>query len=642
MLQVIRKFRNSFMAKVVVIILAASFVIGFGVLGSMSGDPSANQTIVARVDDKPIYRRDFDEAHQSLINRYREQLGAQFDEKMLEQLPLQQIALQNLVSRRVLLNEAAKAGLRVTDEDLRDFITQHPAFQTENGGFDPVHYERVLRSQGRGLNPARFEAEMRESLLIQRLQSLVDHSILITDTQLREIYVAENEKASLRYVAINPADLAGEVQLRDQDVIAYYEARKEEFVAPEQRSFEYVEISPAAFARSQKVTEQEVAAEYAKRAEDFRIEEEVRASHILVKAAGEDESVWEAARLRAVEAVRRARGGADFEKLSKELSEDASANQGGDLGFFGRNQMVKPFEDAAFAAAKGEITDPIRSIYGWHVIKVTDRREPGVQPLSEVREQLERGIRMTKGEAAAKQAEDYISSRTAKGEIDPVAEKFGLPLKTTGLLARDGQFPGVLDSKPVLDAGFQLAVGQSSGLIDAGGVKVAIETVEVRESRQMQLAEVRPRIERALRAERSVTLAASRAAEMLEQARARGSLRTAAGSAAVKETGPFNQMNGEVPGIGQSREILAAAFGLTAENPLPDRIFQDGDSYYVVELVSRERADMNQFQQDKEEMAHQLREKRSQEVFNKFVETARSRARIDILLKNDKLPVPGA
>lgn len=639
MLNQIRRFRDSYAAKVVLVAIALSFFIGFGVLSSTTKDPTNNNTIVARVDGKPIFRRELDEAVQNLRERYRQQFGAQLDENIFKQLNIEQIALQNIISREAFLNEAKKAGLVVTDEEVRDTILKQDAFKDEKGNFDQQRYVDLLRASDRRFTPAEYESLIRQQILLDRLQDLIDRSILLTDDQLREVYVARNEKANVRYVAIGAEEVAPTVRLTEADLQAYYDAHKAEYALPEERQFKFLDISPGSFALGQSVSDEDLRAEYEKRKNDFKQDEEVRAAHVLFKVAGDDEKAWAEARKKAEEIVRRARAGEDFASLAKAKSEDTSASTGGDLGFFGRGRMVKPFEDTAFALKPGEISDPVRTQFGYHVIKVLERREAGYKPFEQVRLLLERDLRVRKGAEAMQKAEGDIAKQLEAGkDLEEVAKAFGLEVQNLPFVKKNGPLPGLLDTQNLLEAGFALQVGQTSKLVDVNGAKGAVKLLAIRPARQRELAEVRAEVEKALRLERAGILAASRAQEILEVARKSNSLAKAAGPLPVKETGEFAQVQGEVPGIGKDPELLTNIFALHDGRRYPDRVFKVGEKYYVLELKSRTRADLGAFEAHRHEIADELAQAKRQALMQAWLQNARSKAQIEVYLKSERAP----
>ncbi len=632
MLNEIRRYRNSVGAKVVLIAIAASFFIGFGVLSSVQDDSSATASIVARVEGEPIYRRDLAVAMNNMIEGYKQQFGGQIDQAMLDRLPIEQLALENLVQREVLLAEAAKAGIRVSDQEVRDYILSIEAFRNANGQFDPDIYKRALMGAGTGLTPTIFEQEVRESLTIDRLRQMIESSVLVTDEQLRELFIARNDKANLAFVGVSADDVRKDVKLTDADLGEYYETHKSEYALPERRTFSYAVFSPAKFAQTQTVSDAELQAAYEARRDEFQQDEEVRASHILFKVEGDDEAAWEDARKKAEGIAEQARSGADFAELARKNSQDGSASSGGDLGFFGRGRMVKPFEDAAFSLPKNDVSAPVRSQFGWHVIKVTDRREAGVKPLEQVRAVLESELKQQKGAKAFEEAQSDIADRLAKGEdLTAVAEAYGIQVQKTGQLNRNGRFPGVLEGQKVLEAGFGLESGKSSKLIDAGATKVAVRVDAVEPARDRALNEVRADVEKALRDERADVVAASRAADILDAAREKGSLK-AATRLTVQETGAFNRLGGEVPEIGQDADLLTAAFRLTPANPLPDRLFKVDGTYYVVALKDRSAPDMKQFDQEREGLTNELLSSKREAVFTSWIQTARNRAKVETFI----------
>lgn len=639
MLDKLRRHREGAAAKILLIALAGSFVIGFGVLPSLTNDPAVGGTIVAKVDGKPIYRTELDNLVQNLTERYREQFGAQLDDKMLEQMQLDQVALNTLINRAVLINEAGKAGLRVTDDDLREYILKVDAFRNENGDFDPAIYDRAIRGAGRGLTTAKFEAETRDTLLIQRLQGMINLSIVLTQDQLLEIYVAEREKANLAFVAVGPEDVATDVKVAADDLAAYYEAHKAEYNLPERRKFKYLELTPATLALKQQVTEEEARAEYEKRRDDFKQDEQVTASHILYKVEGDD-AAWEAARVKAEAAAKKARDGADFAALAKAESQDSTAANGGSLGSFGRGQMVKAFEDKVFSMKAGEISDPVRTQYGWHVIKVTALTPAGAKPFEEVRPQVERGLKVRKGEAELKDVVAKIEAALGAGkDIDAVAGELSLPVQTTELLAKDGRFPGMIDPKPVMEAGFALAQGATSKLVEGGFGKYLLQVEAIEAARPQPLAEVKDAVEQALKLERAEGLAAARAAEILDRAKKSGSLKKAAGKLDVQETGEFAQIEGKVPNIGEDPELFRTVYQLRPKTPFPDRTFNIGGKYYVIQLIDRKNADLSKFEEEKEHVAEEQIKQKRDALFSQWLQTARGRTKIDILMAQ---PEPAA
>lgn len=634
MLDKLRRHRESYAAKILLAALALSFIIGFGVLPSLNDDQSGAGQIVAKVEGKPIYRAELDRVVQNMTQRYKEQYGTQIDDKMLAQMQLDQVALQTLINRMVILHEAGKAGLRVTDDDLRAQIMELDAFKNENGQFDPRNYERAIRGAGQGLTPAKFEADTRDSLLIERMQNIVHNSVVLTDDQLRELYVAEREMAKLAYVAVDAAGVAGDVKVKPEDVAAYYEVHKAEYALPEKRKFKYLELSPGAVAMGVKLDEKEVAAEYEKRKEEFKQDEQVQAAHILFKVEGDDAAAWAAAEKKAADTAAKAKGGADFGQLARTLSDDSSAANGGDLGTFGRGQMVKPFEDVAFALKDGEISAPVKTQFGWHVIKTIKHQAAGFRPLEEARPMIERSLRSSKAQAELATLEAEAAKALEAGEkLDAVAAKHKLEIKTTEFLAQADRFPGVLDSKPVLDAGFALTPGQTSKLVDAQIAKYVLALEEIQAPKEQSLAEVRPQVEEALRLERAAGLAGAKAAELLEAAKKAGSLKKVAGKLEVKETPEFAQIEGEVPGIGRDNDVFRAVYTMRPEKPFPERTFNVGGKYYVIQLLERKHADLNLFGSERETFARERIQKKQEAVFSDWLQAARARTKVENFVK---------
>jgi peptidyl-prolyl cis-trans isomerase D len=362
MLDKIRENSRSIWTYLIFGAIIVVFVVAFG-QGSMGftsmGGPTA--AYAAKVNGQEISVREFQTAYGSMLQAYQQQSGGQFDERMAEQLGLKDTVLDRLVERRLLVEVARDTGLAVSDDEVAKAIREIPAFQRD-GQFDFPTYKAVL-ANAVGLTPEKFEDEVRGDLLREKMIQQVRQAAKASDEEVREEFRRDNDKAALtfvRFAATAFLDQAKPTDAAIKDYLASEDGKKA------------------------------VEASYTEQAFRFKQPKRVQAQHILVKVAEDaPEADVEAAKAKLVDAKKQVEGGADFGELARTLSEDpGSKDKGGDLGFFGPGTMAKPFEEAAFALGKGQMSELVRTRFGFHLIKVNDITEPTEQKLEEVQDQI--------------------------------------------------------------------------------------------------------------------------------------------------------------------------------------------------------------------------------------------------------------
>jgi len=391
MLETIRRAQPAIIKAVlgaVVIAFVATIFLDWGWQRSDRPD-----TQLATVGTDSVSLREFQMTYNNLVDFYRRIYQDRFTEDFARTLNLKQQALDTLVQRKLLLSEARRQGIRVSDAELIERVHSYPVFQVNNN-FDPTRYLQVLRLSQ--LTPGDFEQNQREELLLAKLEHLIKEAIQVTEVEVREAFIHDKEQLNVEYLRIDPARFAAQVEVNDADLSTYYQEYVERFRKPEQVRFGYVVVDPASFVGQVEVTDERLAQYYEEHKEEFRQDEQVRARHILFKLP-QQAGAEEEARIRAeAEAVlSRIRAGEDFAAVAAQVSQDsASAQQGGDLGFFKRGDMVKSFEDVAFGLKPGTASEPVRTEFGYHIIKVEEVQEAGYRPLAlvigELRERLTR------------------------------------------------------------------------------------------------------------------------------------------------------------------------------------------------------------------------------------------------------------
>jgi peptidyl-prolyl cis-trans isomerase D len=340
--------------------------------------------LAAKVGGHDIPEAEFFKAVKSIDDRYRQMYGKQYDQ-IRKNLDLASAALSSIVERDLLTRQAHAMGLSVSDQELLDKILTFPVFRRKDGSFVGENlYSRILSANQ--MTPEEFESDLRSELLIQKLQHALSAGVVVTDAELEREYRRRNETISMSVVVV-PVDKAyARATVTDAEVKAYYDGHQERFTHPEQRQLHYLLVDDAKLRQSITVPQAQVKEYYATHQKDFAKPEEIQAQHILIRPATDDDSGWKAALAKAQEVYAKATAPhADFAALAKQYSQDpGSKDSGGELGWFSRGRMVKEFEDAAFALKVGEISHPVKSQYGYHVIRLEGRHPAGEKTFDEV------------------------------------------------------------------------------------------------------------------------------------------------------------------------------------------------------------------------------------------------------------------
>ncbi|MGC8916013.1 MAG: peptidyl-prolyl cis-trans isomerase [Thermoanaerobaculum sp.] len=384
--------------------------------------------VAARVGGIEISERAFIQEVRRTDQQFRTLYGQQY-ELLRSQLDLGQIALANLINRALLVQQAERMKLAVSDREVADKILSYPAFRKEDGSFVGEElYARILAANQ--TTPEEFEAELREDLLIEKLQKLLREGIVIPDAEVDREFRRRNENASFQLLFVTAERYFPTTQATEAEAKAYYESHKDQFTHGNQIKLRYLLVDPLRLRQTVPVDEARISDYYQTHLSEFGEPETVHARHILIRPQGEGEEAWKKAQERAQAILAKAKApGADFAALAKEYSEDpGSKESGGDLGWFERGRMVKEFEEAVFAMGEGEIKGPVRSQFGYHIIRLEGKKPARQKSLAEVR--------------------DTIRFKLAEGLADAEASRRATALKekiTAQKLASEEQWKALAD-----------------------------------------------------------------------------------------------------------------------------------------------------------------------------------------------------
>ncbi|MEW6704181.1 MAG: SurA N-terminal domain-containing protein [Pseudomonadota bacterium] len=418
---------------ILALLIFPSFVL-FGVQGYNSYMEAGNAP-VAKVDGQAITQAEWDAAHQRQIERVRAQMPG-IDVKLFDTPEMKQQTLEQLVRERVLFSAAEKLHLQPSDDRLAQALLTMPELaqlRGPDGKFDKARYEQLLSAQG--MTPAIFEARLRQDLALRQVLGGISDTVVAPGSVSKAALDALLQKREIQLQRFDTKDYLSKVNPTDAEIEAYYKAHEAQFRAPEQASIEYVVLDLDTLMKGITVPEKDLREYYEQNKSRYGTPEERHAAHILVKAekdAPAAERTKAKARAEELLAEVRKNPGA-FAELAKKHSEDpGSREQGGDLGFFGREAMVKPFSDAAFALKPGEISNVVESDFGYHVIKLIEVRGGEVKPFEAVRASIEDDVKKQLAQRKYAEAAEQFSNTVYEqpDSLQPVIDKLKLEKKT--------------------------------------------------------------------------------------------------------------------------------------------------------------------------------------------------------------------
>lgn len=625
MLQQMRKAQGWMIKGVLWAVVLAFVVTIFYSWGVQSGS-GPTRTEVATIFDEPVGVREFQRVQNGLYRTYSNLLRGRSDRELQEQFNFREMALEQIAQQRLLVRLAHDSGLRVTDAELYDRIATIPAFQVD-GHFDAGRYRAVLRSQVPPIPLRRFEDEQRHALLMDKITQLIRSSAQVTDAEIEQVYRRDNEHVAARYVTLVPGLFASEVQLTEEELRAHYEANQTAYREPERRQIRYVTITPGRFRPADEPSEAEIEDYYATHQDAFRRQEQVRARHILFKL-DQGAALEQEAKVRAeAEAVlAELRQGADFGALAKAHSDDAAtAEQGGDLGFFARGQMVKPFEEAAFTLPVGQVSDLVRTPFGYHILLVEDHPEAGIKSLAEVRQEVIARLQDERAQDALLTFVDDIMPALGEdpGALATLAAQHDLEVATTPFVTATESVPGLDQAPSLVPRAFELD-GQAVDVVEGNdGSHYIIQVAEVQPATILEFEAAQEQVQEDLQQRKSADVARKTAEEWAVQVQEGTALAELAASQQVQmlEIGLFARQE-PVPQLGRNAAFTRIAFEL---QPGEAGVAHDGTRHFVIQVTDRQAADMAAYETEKAAYRERVLRQKQQQLLLAFQDFLRVR-----------------
>lgn len=503
------------------IIVLGLAVLAMSLFGMESYFTSRDDTFVAKVGKHEISQN----AYQDRINQLRQQASAEqgehFDSSIFEKPEMKQRVLDAMVDQQLLLQANDDWGMRVSDQAVRDYIAGIPAFQV-NGQFDAISYRAWLASQRK--TPDMFESEIRSSLAVQLLPDAINDSTIVSDVQVDHFLSLLTQRRDLRYFLL-PRPALADNQVSDAQIETWYKAHLADYMNPEKVSVKYIEVNSVDLPVEAAPSEDDLKKRYADEKQRFVQPEQRLVSHILINVPANAAPEQQKAALAQAEKIAAEANPGDFAKLAEKDSQDlGSKRQGGDLGWLEKGVTNPAFDTALFALQKNQISKPVLSSDGYHIIWLRDVRSGESKPFDEVRDQLVKEASTAErdrkyNEVAGKMSDNTYQNPTS---LEPASVALNLPIKTTALFARAGG-EGLTANPKLIAAAFGddvLVQGNNSGLVDLGNNhSVVIHVDKHVPAAARPLAEVRADVQKKILDDRIVAFEKKQAADALARLR---------------------------------------------------------------------------------------------------------------------------
>ena len=624
MLRLMRKQAGSWVIKILLGAIVIVFVFwGVGSFRSQRGGR------VALVNGDQITLDEYREAYNNLIEQLRRRFGNNLNEDMLKQLQVKRQALNQLIDNKLLIQEAKRLKFRVSEIELADAISNFTAFQRA-GMFDRNLYANVLDRLR--MTPEVFEAAQKDAMLIDKLRTLITSSAKISDQEALEWYNWINASVNIDYVFFDP-DHYKDIHPSDEEIKTFFENHKEKYKTDAMAKARYLHFNPDVFRSKIVLSDEEVREYYDDNLETFKTPKTVEARHILLKVNRDaDPETVKKTKDRALNILKLAKEGKDFAELAKQYSEGPTRNNGGYLGKFKRDAMVKPFSDMAFSLKAGEISEPVRTRFGWHLIKVEKVNEASVTSFDDAKKDIRKKLTDDMAKRLAYDEAEAFSDDVFEGEdLINAAKERNMTILTTDFFSSKGPIKGINNPSEFASVAFNLTDKEISNVQEFENGYYILQLVDkiqpeipefdmVKEKVRLEL--IKEKQDEKAKADSETLLAALKNGKTMPTESKKFNL-------TPKTTGFFKR-SGSIPEIGFERDITEVAFQLTDKKPFPENVLKGSKGYYVIQFKDRKISAPENFSKEKEDIKNRLLAQKKSGIFDALLAQIKSRSEITI------------
>jgi peptidyl-prolyl cis-trans isomerase D len=567
---------------------------------------------VAVVNGEAITIDSYNSAYNSMLRELRQRYGNKLNDQTLKMFNLKKRAVDQIINNSLLLYESKRLGFQVTDKELSDSIRNISAFQVDSV-FNMRTYNAVLNANR--LTPETFEASHKQSLLIEKLTSFVTSSVKVSEPELKQFINWANASVKVDYVLFNPEKYK-DIKPTNKQIKTYFNENKDDYKTDPLLKVRYIRFNPASY--KLELTEQEILDYYDSNMQEFETEKTVEARHILIKLKSDaGEEAVNKAKINILEILEKAKNGDDFATLAKKYSECPSKDRGGHLGTFTRTSMVKPFADEAFSMEQGQISDPVRTDFGWHIIKVENVNPASTRSFEQAKTDIRKKLteRKTKN-AAYDQAEAVYEDAYQYQNLEQVAKDRELKIETTQYFTKKGPEKGILRPGKFASLAFKLPVSEISEIEFLDDGYYILQPIEKIPPKIPEIASVKQKVRADLIKNMQDKKAEEQANAFLTFIK-----KTAEKDKHLKtikrkiSTTDFFKRYESIPDIGFEQEIIQTAFELSPGGRFPETVLRGKKGYYVIWFNQRKEPDPEEIK----DLEDQTRKRLIQEKQNKII-----------------------
>jgi peptidyl-prolyl cis-trans isomerase D len=619
---------------VVVAILAGGMLLYLVPQGPGTSDAASSDT-VAKVGDQVVTTAD---VRQELAQiEQRSQIPKQFESIYAQNI------LKQLTFQKELEYEAKRLGITVSDQERADRIRQFlpTAFNGDSFvGMDRYSQEVSSRFQ---LTVPVFEELIRQGLLEEKFRQLVTDGISASPQELQQEFRDRNEKVKLEYVLIKPEDLELKITPTEAEIKASYEKNRAKYQLPERRVVRYGLLDINQLRQNVHISDDQLKAQYNQNIKDYELPNRVHVQHILLMTVGKTDAEVEEIRKKAEDILKQAKKGANFNDLAKKYSEDpGSKDKGGDLGFIVQGQTVPEFEKTAFSLENGQISDLVKTQYGFHIIKVIEKEPAHTKPFEEVRDSLRAPLMLGEADKESSDTADKISAeerRSSKVSFDDLARDFHLSVSETRPVSASDPLLELGNGKDVKDEIFRLKLGDVSAPIRTDRGYVVLSIKDIQTAHQGTLEEVRDRVVSDIQREKATQLALINSQELSRRVKAGEKFDAVAKSLSLDpKTSDSLARSGSIPGVGSGKQLSAAFDMKVGDVSAPMDL---GANRVVYQVVSKDEPNPADFDKQIKDLTQAVVQNKRTVAFDAFRSALEARLKQEGKLKTypDKLKI---
>lgn len=589
------------------------------------------EELAISIDKEKIYKQEIISAYL----RMKKSFNLPETDTNLNSLILQQ-AVESVISDHIQKIIATEMGFKVSEKELVGRVAttfSNPIFYDKNGNLNIRVINQVINSQ-LNMSLEEYQNLISQDILISKLRDFLTAWIDVKDEEVKDEYIRKFVKAKIELVKIETKDLLKDITLTDKDVKNFYEEHKQDFKTPEKRKFKYLLLKVDDFIKEVNIPQEEIQRYYNQNQESFKEEEQVRARHILLKIGNKNE---EDVKKQIQALLNRAKAGEDFAQLAKQYSEDpASASNGGDLGYFQRGRMVKEFEDLAFSLKIGDIGGPVKTNFGYHIIKIEDHKPKRIKTLFEVQDEIRKLLASPQAEVLLKNKINEIKTWIKQQNINDLSDlskKFNYQIKTSDYLSNKDSNEDL--SNFFIEKGFTLNIKEISEPINFLDSFAIMQCEEIKAPEIKPFEEVKKEAEEKAKQEKAKALALNKLKGLKKLLETESDFKKAAESLSLKveETDKFSQSE-PVPNIGENEKISSLIFNMKVGDISEPLEYENG--YVIVKLTDKHDFDEKELEKERSNLRRELLFAKKQQFFDEFIKKAKEKYQIKII-RNEKV-----